>query len=131
MDIRPDRMIHLGYGKFWRSDGIVGLMPIEEDRGPGRRTEVYTATLEHPITASRSQQAILEDMAVASGEAFRMEEARAVVLDLIDALGDIPDVLRRMLAREAQLDVEAWRKRLRTLIKAAETPPDEQNELFD
>ena len=130
MDIRPDRMIHLGYGKYWRSDAIVGLMPIEAERGPGRRTEVYTATLDHPLVASRSQQAILEDMAVASGEAFQMEEARAVLLDLIDALGDVPDVLRRMLMTEAKIDVEAWSRRLRTLVRSAEYPSDEQNELF-
>lgn len=130
MEIRPDRMIHLGYGKYWRSDAIVGLMPIEEDRGPGRRTEVYTATLEHPLVASRSEQAILEDMAVASGEAFRMEEARAVLLDLLDALGDVPDVMRRMLLNEARFDVDAWIRRLRAVVKTAEPPSDEQNELF-
>ncbi len=28
MDIRRDRMVFLGYGKYWRSDAIVGLMPI-------------------------------------------------------------------------------------------------------
>ena len=34
MEIKAGRMISLGYGKFWRSDAIVGLMPIEEERGP-------------------------------------------------------------------------------------------------
>ena len=29
MEIKPDRMISLGYGRFWRSDAIVGLMRIE------------------------------------------------------------------------------------------------------
>ena len=48
MEIKAGRMISLGYGKFWRSDAIVGLMPIEEQRGPGQRTEVYTATLDGP-----------------------------------------------------------------------------------
>ena len=38
MEIKRDRMVFLGYGKYWRSDGIVGLMPIEEERGPRRRT---------------------------------------------------------------------------------------------
>ena len=40
MDIKPDRMVYLGYGKYWRSDAIVGLMPIEDERGPGRRTRL-------------------------------------------------------------------------------------------
>ncbi len=125
-------MVYLGYGKYWRSDAIVGLSPIEEERGPGRRTEVYTASLDTPIVASRSEGAILRDMAVASDEQFRMQEARAVLSDLLDALDDIPDVLRRVLITEARFEVPAWIRRLRTLTKleGPETS-DEQNELFD
>ncbi|MBI3981663.1 MAG: hypothetical protein HY337_02045 [Gemmatimonadetes bacterium] len=130
MDIKPDRMVHLGYGKYWRSDAIVGLMPIESERGPGRRTEVYTATLSHPIVASRSEQAILEDMALASGEQFQMQEARAVMGDMVDALTDIPDVLRRLLANEARFDVEAWVRRLRETVKTAGVESPDQSELF-
>ncbi len=48
MEIKTGRMVHLGYGKYWRSDSIVGLHPIEEGRGPGRRTEVYSATRNEP-----------------------------------------------------------------------------------
>jgi hypothetical protein len=80
MEIKPNRMVSLGYGKYWRSDAIVGLQPIEEDRGPGRRTEVYTATVDDPIVASRSEQAILHDMAIASDEHFRIQEAREMLV---------------------------------------------------
>jgi len=130
MDIQSGRMVHLGYGKYWRSDAIVGLMPIEDDRGPGRRTDVFTATLDHPIVASRSEQAILEDMAVASGEQFRVEEARVVVNDLLDGLNDIPDVLKRMLAHEARFDVESWTRRLREVTRVAAVPSPDQDDLF-
>ena len=131
MDIKPDRMVYLGYGKFWRSDAIVGLMPIEQDRGPGRRTEVHTATLDHPIVASRSEQAILADMAIASDEVFHMQEARAILGDLSDGLRDIPDVLRRMLVTEAHFDVEAWVRQLRQLLEAESAEHSEQqNDLF-
>ena len=132
MEVKPDRMVHLGYGKYWRSDAIVGLMPIDEERGPGRRTDVYTATLDQPITASRSEQAILQEMAVASDEMFRMQEAREIVSDLADGLTDIPDVLRRMLANEAHFDVDAWVRRLRTALRADQADPAAgQNDLFD
>jgi hypothetical protein len=132
MDVKPDRMVYLGYGKYWRSDAIVGLMPIEQDRGPGRRTEVYTATLDHPIVASRSEQAILQDMAVASDEVLRMQEAREILGDLADGLADVPDVLRRMLATEAKLDVDMWVRRLRNVLKAEGAEADvPQSDLFD
>jgi hypothetical protein len=132
MDVKPDRMVHLGYGKYWRSDAIVGLMPIEEERGPGRRTEVYTATLDHPLTASRSQQSILQDMAFASDEVFRVQEAREMLSDVADGLADVPDVLRRMLMTEARFDVDTWVRRLRGALRteAAEALAG-QNDLFD
>ena len=130
MDIKPGRMVYLGYGKFWRSDDIVGLRPIEDQRGPGRRTEVYTGTLDEPIVASRSERTILRELAVAGDEEFRIQEARAVMGDLLDALDDVPDVLRRVLAREARFDVGLWVKRLRTLTRVEGEPSDEQSELF-
>lgn len=133
MEIKPDRMISLGYGKYWRSDGIVGLMRIEDDRGPGRRTEVYTSTLDQPLTASRSERAILQDMAVATDEGVRLQEVQEALSDLLVSLTDLPDVMRRMLASEGGLEVDSWIRRLRALIKTdpGDALPDPQNDLFD
>lgn len=132
MEVKPDRMVHLGYGKYWRSDAIVGLMPIESERGPGRRTEVYTATLEHPIVASRSEEAILQDMAIATDELFRLQEAREVLGDVLDGLTEVPDVLKRMLATEAHFDVDGWVRRLRTMLRSDLTEvAKDQNDLFE
>ena len=132
MDIKPDRMVYLGYGKYWRSDAIVGLMPIEQERGPGRRTEVYTATLEEPIVASRSEQAILADMAVATDDMMRLHEANEILSDVADAFDDMSDVLRRMLANEAKFDVDLWLRRIRRVLRVdAHAEADAgQNELF-
>ena len=132
MDIKPDRMVYLGYGKYWRSDAIVGLMPIEQERGPGRRTEVYTATLDEPIVASRSEQAILADMAIATDEMMRLHEATEILSDVADALDDLSDVLRRMLAHEAKFDVDLWLRRIRRVLRADATVEADagQSELF-
>jgi hypothetical protein len=132
MDIKPDRMVYLGYGKYWRSDAIVGLMPIEQERGPGRRTEVYTASLDEPIVASRSEQAILQDMALGTAEALRMQEVREILGDLADAFDDLPDVVRRLLASEARFDVDLWMRRLRGVLRVEGVgePDASQNELF-
>ena len=131
MEIRPDRMISLGYGKYWRSDAIVGLTPIEEDRGPGRRTEVYTATVEDPVVASRSEQVILRDMSIGTDQQFQIQEALEMLADMLDALEEIPDVLDRMLVAEAQFDVADWRRRLQALLRAdGPEVPDDQNDLF-
>ncbi len=132
MEIRPDRMISLGYGRFWRSDAIVGLMRIDDERGPGRRTEVYTATLNEPIVASRSEAAILQDMAYASDEVMRLQETREIVGELAEALDDVPDVVKRMLSHEAHFDASAWSLRLKTALRPETSEPtDDQNELFE
>jgi hypothetical protein len=58
------RLIALGYGKFASADRIYALVPLEGDeRGDGRRTLVYVDGLADPIVASRSERAIVEDLA--------------------------------------------------------------------
>jgi hypothetical protein len=64
-------MVPLGYGRFVRADEIVALLPIEDGRGPRRRTYVHVAGLAAPIVASRSVEAILADMKAASRSGHR------------------------------------------------------------
>jgi hypothetical protein len=59
-------MVPLGYGRFVRADEIVAVLPIEDGRGPRRRTYVHVAGLAAPVVASRSEEAILADMKIAS-----------------------------------------------------------------
>jgi hypothetical protein len=131
MDIKTGRMVYLGYGKYWRSDDIVGLHPIEEGRGPGRRTEVYVSQRSEAFIASRSERAILQEMVTAPDEIFRMEEARTVIGDLLDALQDLSPLLRRVLSNEGRFDVEKWEERLRALLSPpAEEDTKSQSDLF-
>jgi hypothetical protein len=122
-------MIYLGYGRYWRSDEIVGLLPIEEGRGPGRRTEVYVATREDPVVASRSEQTILNAMAGVD-EMSRSAEAVAAVAALAGELDELPAVLRRMLKREGGFDVDVWTHRLATLRGGAAAEAGAQEDLF-
>ncbi|WP_419943250.1 hypothetical protein [Candidatus Palauibacter sp.] len=122
MEIKRDRMVHLGYAKYWRSDQIVGLLPIEEGRGPGRRTEVFVSTRSEPVTASRSEGSILHDMASLPDEA-RAAEAGSIAEDLVGALRELSPVLKRMLKNEQGFDVEYWAGRLRRVLE-----PDDGSE---
>lgn len=129
MEIKPGRMVHLGYAKYWRSDQIVGLIPIEEDRGPGRRTEVYVATGGDPIIASRAESSILHDMASMPDEA-RAAEVGSIAEDMVEALRELSPVLRRMLKNEESFDVEYWLRRLRQVTERREDGGS-QEELFE
>ncbi len=129
MDIKPNRLVYLGYGKYWRSDQIVGLVPIDDDRGPGRRTHVHVATLDHPITASRSEEAIRREMAAAGDEEFVLEELRTAVTELLEDLTELSPVLKRMLLHEGGFDLRRWEDRLRAISSPRE-PRSGQEDLF-
>ena len=129
MDIKRDRMVFLGYGKYWRSDVIVGLMPIEEERGPKRRTNVFVEGRAEPVVASRTEQSILEDMgATESG----FQALREAITELLAAFHEFPPALRRALQTEHHFEVDKWEQRLGDLLRAPQTSePTDQNELFD
>lgn len=128
MEIKRDQMIHLGYAKYWRSDHIVGLIPIEDGRGPGRRTEVHVASGGDPIVASRSEGSILQDMASMPDEA-RAAEVGSIAEDLVEALREISPVIKRMLKNEEGFDVEYWVRRLRRVVESGDEG-DTQEDLF-
>ncbi len=130
MEIERDRMVHLGYAKYWRSDHVLGLLPIEEDRGPGRRTFVYVTGREEPVVASRTEEAILDDL-LRQGDEGQRGELEEAAEELADELRDLSPVVRRMLRTEAGFDVRAWIARLAELTGSDEARvPDGQEELF-
>jgi hypothetical protein len=89
MKIEPDLMVPLGYGKYFRSDRIIGLEPIEEGRGPGQRTKVYIENLASPIIASRSEGAILSDVVETPKEVTKIREQRELLSDILDTIGEM------------------------------------------
>jgi hypothetical protein len=131
LEIKQGRMIHLGYGRYWRSDEILGLCPIEEDRGPGRRTEVYVSTREDPLIVSRSEASILSDMASLPDEVFKAEEARAALGELPEDFHDVTPVLRRMLENEVRLNLDVWERRLRNLLMSGKQLREEEENQED
>lgn len=131
MEIKRDRMVFLGYGKYWRSDAIVGLMPIEDERGPGRRTSVFIQGRSEPIVASRTEQSILQDMG-ASDEGYQVQALRDATSELLEAFHEFSPVLRRVLLHEHHFDLEKWEQRLGQLLRPLpQLDAANQNELFD
>ena len=131
MEIKRDRMVFLGYGKYWRSDGIVGLMPIEDDRGPKRRTNVFVEGRAEPIVASRTEQSILEDMGATEG-GFQTQALREAITELLGTFHELSPALRRALLNDHHFDIDRWEQRLGEILRAPSVPePVQQNELFD
>lgn len=117
MEVRQNQVVPLGYGKYVRSDKIIGLEPIEDERGPGRRTLVYVEELGHPIVASRAESSILACMAEAPREVMEATAALDLLQDLLDDLDQIGPMLRKSIKKEAHLDLDRLEGRIREILE--------------
>lgn len=106
MLIQPNRMISLGYGKFVRSDDVVGIEPIGEGRGPGRRAYVWVRGLQSPFVASRSEDALFNDLVRPTDEVSRARFQRSVLARVARVLDQIPGDYRRRLRETGGIDLD-------------------------
>jgi hypothetical protein len=120
MNIEKGRMVPLGYGKYFRSDSIVGLEPVEEGRGPGQRTKVYVEHVPAPIVASRSEGAILRDMVEMPKEITKILEQRELLSDIMDTIGDINPLLRSIIRDQGKWDLDRLEERIREVLRQDE-----------
>ena len=117
MRVEKGIMVPLGYGKYFRSDTIVGLEPIEEGRGPGNRTRVYVEHHATPIIASRSEGAILRDMVEMPEEVIRSQEQHDVLSDILDTVSDINPLLRSNIRDQGKWDLDRLEERIRDVLR--------------
>ncbi|MGO1469532.1 MAG: hypothetical protein ACTHW2_05890 [Tissierella sp.] len=106
MEIRKEVIVPLGYGKFIRSDKIIGLEPIEDERGPGKRTYVYVEDMDKPMIASRTENSILTSMVETPKEFVEATAALELLQDILDDITQIGPMLRKSIKKEAKLDLE-------------------------
>ncbi|MGH3086866.1 MAG: hypothetical protein ACRDSJ_06055 [Rubrobacteraceae bacterium] len=109
MKIVPDRLVFLGFGKFVRSDKITAIVPIEEDRGSGRRTLVYVEDIREPLVASRTESTILRDMVGAESGAIEL------LRELQIQITQVRPLLKSSIRSEAGLDLDLLSKQISDL----------------
>jgi len=130
MEIRRNEIIPLGYGKYFRSDKIIGLERIDEDRGPARRTYVYVEERPDAVVASRTEASILNDLAIS-----REEVDASMALDLLERIlhemEKVGPILRRSIREETGLDIDEMIMKIRRLLSREEEEEDfDQGSLF-
>lgn len=121
MKVAKGIMVPLGYGKFFRSEKIVGLEPIEEGRGPGQRTRVYVEALNTPVIASRSEGAILGDLAQLPREVTRSREHSLLLSDILDTITEIDPLLRSIIRDQGKWDLDKLEERIRETLREEDT----------
>jgi hypothetical protein len=107
------RMVFLGFGKFARADKIYALEPLRGDqRGDGRRTNVWVEGIDGPIVASRTERTILHDMG----------QDPATPSPIVDEALDLAE--RLVAAADAgRVDLGDLGRRARHLLAATTAPP--------
>lgn len=124
MRIEKGLMVALGYGKYFRSDSIIGLEPIEEEegRGPGRRTRVYVQGMAEPFTASRTEGTILRDMVELPAEIMHAQEQYQLLQDILETVHEIDPMLRRIIREQGNWDLYQLERRIHETLRS---PADE------
>ena len=120
MRIAPGRIVPLGYGKYVRSERIVGFEPIEDNRGPGRRTRVFVEGIPDSLIASRSETAILSDIVEGAGEPGPVEAQRRLLVELLETLEGLDPVVRRIVIDQAHWDVDRLESTIRGVLGLGE-----------
>lgn len=118
MEVKKGVIVALGYGKYFLSDNIVGFVPIEENRGPARRTFVYIEGITDPVVASRTEATILRDMTREGPGAVEAAMALELVERIHSDLQHVGPMLRRSIREECGLDFDDIDRRIKELLTA-------------
>lgn len=117
MEIKEGIMVALGYGKFARSDKIISLERIEDERGPGRRTVVHVEEVRSPIIASRTENSILASMVEIPRSELEASAALELLYDIRDDIQQIGPMLRKSIKKEADFDLDKIEKRINEILE--------------
>jgi len=115
--IQTSVLVHLGFGKYVRSDQVTAVIPIEEERGPGRRTFVHLQGQTDPIVASRAEDTIVRDLVQEPREVTQARQQQQILQDLLVDLGNVNATVRRIARDEGGLDLERLEQRIRPVLE--------------
>lgn len=110
-------LVHLGFGKYVRSDQVTAVVPIEEERGPGRRTFIHLQGQTDPLVASRAEDTIVRDLVQEPREVTQSRQQQEILQDLLADLGNVNATVRRIARDEGSLDLERLERRIRQVLE--------------
>src|SRR5438067_8947879 len=122
MRIQAGVLVPLGYGKYVRSDRVTAVVPIEEERGPGRRTFIFIEGQEEPLVASRAEDSLIRDLVREPREVTRARQQQEILRDLLEDLATVNETVREIVRDRSSLDLNLIERRAQDVITEAEEP---------
>jgi hypothetical protein len=119
MRVQGGVLVPLGYGKYVRSDRVAAIVPIEEDRGPGRRTFLYVEGMDEPIVASRAEDSIVRDIAREPQEVTRVRQQQEILRDLLEDFATVNETVRQIVRDRSRLDMDLIERRIKDALEEA------------
>lgn len=119
MKIQPGVIVSLGYGKYVKSDRVNAVVPIEEERGPGRRTFVYIEDQKEPLVASRAEDSLVRDLVREPRDVTRARQQQEILRDLLDDLATVNSTVRDIVSDRSKLDLSLVERRVRDALDEA------------
>ena len=116
MRIVSGHIVPLGYGKFVRSDRVKAIEPIEDGRGPGRRTWVHVDDVADPLVASRSDGAIVRDLVEPSAGEGGDPQVRQLLGDILDTIDRLEPMIRSIIRDQAGWNLDRLEERIRDAL---------------
>lgn len=120
MRIQTGVIVPLGYGKYVRSDRVTSITPIEEERGPGRRTFVFVEGQSEPLVASRAEDSLVRDLVSEPREVTRSRQQQEILRDLLEDLATVNETVRGIVRDRSSLDLNIAERRIRDAVAELE-----------
>lgn len=117
MRIQSGMLVHLGFGKYVRSDQVTAVVPIEEERGPGRRTFVHLEGRTDPLVASRAEDSIVRDLVQEPREVTQSRQQQEILRDLLGDVSNVNATVRRISRDEGGIDLDQLERRIREVLQ--------------
>jgi hypothetical protein len=117
MRIQSGVLVSLGYGKYVRSDRVDSVLPIEEDRGPGRRTFVFVEGQKEPLVASRAEDTLVRDLVREPREVTKARQQQEILRDLLEDLSTVNQTVRDIVRDRSSLDLNVIERRVKDAVE--------------
>ncbi|WP_346291346.1 hypothetical protein [Sphaerothrix gracilis] len=120
MRIQPSTLVHLGFGKYVRSDQVTAVVPLEgAERGPGQRTLIYLEGQAQPVVASRADSSLVRDLVQDPDEVIQSRQQQEILADLLSDLGGVNATVRRICRDQGGLDLDRLERRIHEVLDEA------------
>jgi hypothetical protein len=99
------------------------VVPIEEERGPGRRTFVFVEGQTEPLVASRAEDSLVRDLVREPREVTRSRQQQEILRDLLEDLATVNDTVREIVRDRSSLDLNLAERRIRDAVESLDEVP--------